>query len=410
MSAVSQWFYPYRWWFIAAIGVGLLSAAARAPWIPYRQEHYCLYAFMGVSVISCLVSPMPEYSLARLATFVVMFFSVFIAGWVWLQNEKNVSVVVSLFVLAGVIGSLVCAYAILEQGALIPTARFTGAFGKATGTGSFAAGSLPLILWKREYSRGRWRLFYNFIILVLAYTLFFSGARAALAGGTAATAVWFWKHRPNYRVPLGIGGCAIAALFLTGILSLDILPSFIVRKESLNTFTGRIPRWQVGIDLFSKSPVLGHGYGMTRYVRLYEDSEHLRGDLVPGTFSLMDYLFGGPHGQTARMTLHSDQVERLLETGILGFIPFALFWYFIMSRVVRVMIGPLDIQRSLAIALALNVCYIFLDSFMHGALFALNASGTILSWLLIVLFMAVSDRCLLSKTLVHAPPARYPQH
>lgn len=389
---IGQWFFPYRWWFVATIALGLLGVAARARWIPYRKEHYWLYALMAVSAVSCLVSPMPEYSFARLATFMVMFFAVFIAAWLWLQDEGNQWLLVSLLILSAVIGALASLYYLVEQGALIPSARVTGAFGKATGTGSFAAASLPLVLWKREYSRGRWRVFYTLILGILVYLLVFSGARAALVGGTGAATTWFWKHRPLLRPLLAAGGFVGLVLFVGGVVSLDMLPDYIVRKETLPTFTGRIPRWRVGMDLFWQSPVIGHGYGMTRYVRLYEEGERFRGELVPGSFSLLDLLPGARPVRLGRMTLHSDQVERLVETGVAGFVPYALFWYFLMRRVARAYLAPCDIRRSLAMALGLNVCYVFLDSFMHGALFAINAPGVLLVWLAIALFMAVSDR------------------
>ena len=392
LREIGQWFFPYRWWFVAGLAFGLLGMAARASSIPYRSEHYCLYAVMVISTISCIISPMPAYSFARLATFIVMFVAVFIGCWLWLQNKANQWLLVSLFVASAVIGSLASLYFLLEQESLIPSARVTGAFGKATGTGSFAAGVLPLVLWKWQYGRGRWRLFYLGILGILCYILIFSGARAAMGGGAFAAGIWFWKHRPVWRPLLFGGGVLGLALLLTGVVNLDELPGYIVRKETIPTFTGRIPRWKVGIDLFLQSPILGHGYGMTRYVRLYEEGGQPRGQIVPGNFSLVDLLPGGESVRVGRMTLHSDQVERLVETGLLGFIPFALFWYFLLRRVVVAFRWTCDIERSLAMAIGLNVFYLFINSFMHGALFAINAPSTLLAWLGIALFMAVSDQ------------------
>jgi O-antigen ligase len=405
---IGGWFSPYRWWFVAAIAVGLLGVAARARWVPYHQEHYCLYALMAVSALSCVVSPMPEYSFARLATFVVMFFAVFIAGWAWLQNARNAALVVSLLVLSAVIGALASLYYLLEQGQLVPSQRITGAFGKATGTGSFAAAGLPLVLWKWQYARGKQRLFYSVVLAILGYLLVFSGARAAAVGGIAAAIVWFWKHHRGLRPVLANLGLLVFALFFVGVLSMDMLPDYIVRKETISTFTGRMPRWRVGLALFLQSPAIGHGYGMTRYIRLYQEGEHLRGQLVPAAFSLSD-LLPGSRQRLGRMTLHSDQVERLVETGVAGFVPFALFWYFVMRRVAKALLGPVTVVRSLAIALGLNVSYLFLDSFMHGALFAINAPGTTLSWLVIALFMATSDLAIGESRPRSAYSAHYPQ-
>ena len=404
---IGPWFFPYRWWFIVAIALALLSAAARARWIPYRSEHYFLYATMAVAALSCVVSPMPEYSFARLATFILMFFAVFVSGWAWLQDARNLALVVWVLVAMGVIGALASLFYLGGEQGLIPDGRVSGAFGKATGTGSFAAASLPVVLWKWQYSRGKWRLFFGLILAVLAYLLVFSGARAALVGGIAATCVWLWKHHRVLRPALLSGAFLGAMLAAGGVLSLDMLPAYIVRKQSLSTFTGRIPRWQVGWDLFLQSPVIGHGYGMTRYIRLSEDGERLRGEVVPGQFSLMDLLPGSGRVRLGRMTLHSDQVERLVETGILGFVPFAGFWLCVLRRVARVFRSPPSYDRSLAMALGLYVCYIFLDSFMHGALFAINASGVTLQWLVIAVFMAASEVVGLAGRSDNAHPARH---
>ncbi|MGQ9919481.1 MAG: O-antigen ligase family protein [Bryobacteraceae bacterium] len=407
MRDIGGWFFPYRWWFIGAIAVAILSAAARVRWIVYRGEHYFLYAMMAIAALSCVVSPMPEYSFARLATFILMFFAVFVAGWAWLQDLRNLTLVVWLLAATAVLGALASVYYLLNEQGLIPTGRVAGAFGKATGTGSFAAASLPLVLWKWQYSRGKWRLFFGLILGVLAYLLVFSGARAALVGGTAATAVWLWKHYRLLRPAIIGGGFVAAGLALGGVLSLDMLPEYIVRKQSLTTFTGRIPRWQVGWDLFLQSPVIGHGYGMTRYIRLSEDGERLQGQLVPGEFNLADLLPGSGRLRLGRMTLHSDHIERLVETGIVGFLPFAGFWFCLMRRVARVFLLPPDASRSLAMALGLYVCYLFLDSFMHGALFAVNAPGATLQWLVIAVFMAASEVAGLARPSDNAHPARH---
>lgn len=407
-----QWlFFPYRWWFLAGLAVSLLAMILRVTWIPYRQEHRWLFAFMFASILSCLVSPMPEYSFARLFTFILMFGAVFIGLWVWLQTPGNLQNIVLLLIVTATIGALWSAADILQLSSLIPETRFTGAFGKATGTGSFCAASLPIILWKARYSRGKQKLFFVFVLVVLLYTLIFSGARAAIIGGLAATLVWLWKHWSKFRFGVLAGIGLVVGLFVADVLSLDMLPEYIVRTESLPTFTGRIPRWKVGLALFLDSPLIGHGYGMTRYIRLFEEDDKLRGVIMPGQVTFVDLIPGLGTARLGRMTLHSDHVERLVEGGILGYIPFAVFWFLIMRRFIRVLWLPANVSTSLAVALGLNVCYLFLDSFMHGALFAINSPGAILSWMTIIVFMAASERVSNSvPNLVYAYPPRHPQH
>jgi len=387
-------FYPYRWWFIALMAVGLHGAASRLRAVRYQSEHHWLYVFMAVSAASCAISPTPEYSFARWCTFVIVFVTVFIGAWTWLQRVEHLRLLVNLLLTSAAIGALLSGWYILGSGELIPDTRFAGAFGKATGTGSFAAAAIPIVLWKTRYSRGYAKAFFGLILGILVYLLIFSGARAALIGGTTASLIWVWKHRVSWRPLLAAGIFALVFLAVAGIASLDMLPSYIVRKDSLSTFTGRIPRWKVGLSLFLESPVLGHGYGMTRYVRMYGDEERPRGEIVSASVRFSDLIpfLGTSH--LGRMTLHSDHVERLLETGLLGYIPFAMFWFCILRRMFYVFRLPARWASSLAMALALNVGYIFLDSFLHGALFAINAPGVILSWVGIVAFMRASEAAL----------------
>ena len=408
-----QWlFFPYRWWFIAGLAMSLLAMILRVTWIPYRHEHRWLFAFMFASILSCLVSPMPEYSFARLLTFILMFLAVFIGLWVWLQVPGNLQILVFVLVATATIGALWSGFYILQLASLIPETRFTGAFGKATGTGSFCAASLPIILWKTRFSKGKQKAFFVLVLGILLYTLIFSGARAAIVGGLSATMLWLWKHWAKFRPGLLAATAIVAALFMSGILSLEMLPGYIVRTESLPTFTGRIPRWKVGMSLFLESPVIGHGYGMTRYIRLFEDGDRLRGVIVPGQVTFLDLIPGVGQARLGRMTLHSDHVERLVEGGIVGYLPFGAFWFLLMRRFIHVLWRPVNVSNSLALALGLNVCYLFLDSFMHGALFAINSPGTILSWVAITVFIAASERTLQNAAnTVYAPyPPHHPQH
>ncbi|MEM4218231.1 MAG: O-antigen ligase family protein [Candidatus Methanomethylicaceae archaeon] len=402
ISDISWLFLPYRWWFVAGLALGMLGMLFRISRIPYRPEHRALFAFMAVSTVSCIASPMPEYSFARLFSFIVMFIGVFLGVWVWLQKSENLEMLVTIYLVTAITGAVWSAADIFQTASFIPETRFTGAFEKATGTGSFAAASLPVVLWRTRYSKGRWKIFFLFILFVLFYMLVFSGARAAIIGGLTATLVWLWKHWKNWRVFLAGLLITFSTLVLCGALTLDVLPSYIVREHSLSTFTGRIPRWNLGLSLFAESPVIGHGYGMTRYIQMYEEDEQLKGIIVPDRVTFLDAIPGFGKKWLGRMTLHSDHVERLLEGGIFAYICFACFWFFLIRRLFQVLFLTPDLRTSLAIALGLNVSYIFIDSFMHGALFAINAPGTLLAWVAIVLFMAASDRVLKNQMITCA--------
>ena len=385
-------FYPYRWWFIALLAISLLGILTRIKAVRYCAEHRCLLAYLAVAALSCAVSLMPEYSFARWCTLLLMFIAVFIGAWSFAQWRQHFRLLVNLAVASVCIGAIFSSWYILEAGQLIPQTRFTGAFGKATGAGSFAAASIPLILWRLRYSSGWTKVFFGSVFGILLYMLFFSGGRAAIVGGLFAVTIWTWKHAQGLRPAMAAGTFFLVFLTTAGVLTLDMPPEYIIRRETLPTFSGRIPLWKVGISLFLESPVIGHGYGMTRYIRKYSDyEEHLEGKIVPVPVRFLDLIPGFGTAPLGRATLHSDHVERLVETGLLGYVPFALLWYFILRRIAAVFWLPATPDSSLAMALGLNVSYVFLDSFMHGALFALNAPGVLLAWVAIVMFMRASE-------------------
>lgn len=394
ISDLSHWVHPYRWYFVSLLAVATLGIVARAPWLPQRPEHYSLYALMAVSALSCAISPMPDYSFQRLASFVLMFLGVFVGAWIWLQRPENVRLVAHMLLVPIAIGVAFSLVELAEMGSLLPGQRVTGAFGKATGTGSFAAASLPLVLWKRHYTRGRWRWAYDFMLVVLVYLLVFSGARAATVAGLTACAVWTWKHHQLLRPAIAVTCVLLGGLAVSGVVTLEMLPDYIVRKETIPTFTGRIPRWKAGLEMWAESPVIGHGYGMTRYATMIMNEQALKA--ITGDDE------GGKHAAFLRravearrpvtMTLHSDHVERLAETGVLGYAGFAAFWFFVLRRLQRLLWLRMHEQASLALALGLNVGYVFVNSFMHGAMFAIGAAGTTVTWLGIVVFLAASEQ------------------
>ena len=388
----SPYFYPYRWWFIALLAASLLTILSRVKFIRYTPEHRCLLVYLTIAAFSCAISLMPEYSFARWCTLLLMFGAVFIGAWSFIQWPQHFRLMVTLAVVSVCLGAISSSWYILEAGRLIPETRFTGAFGKATGTGSFAAAGIPLILWKLRYTQGWLKVFFAGVLGILLYMLIFSGGRAAIVGGLFALSVWLWKHATNWRPAMVAGMFSLVFLSTAGVLTLDMLPEYIVRRETLPTFTGRIPLWKVGLSLFGESPVIGHGYGMTRYVRVYEEfDDRPEGKIVPAPVDLLDLIPGFGSRRLGRTTLHSDHVERLVETGLVGYIPFALFWYFILRRMAAVLQLRPNPDSSLALALGLNVLYVFLDSFMHGALFALNAPGVLLAWVGIVVFIRASE-------------------
>ncbi|NQU26376.1 MAG: O-antigen ligase family protein [Candidatus Nealsonbacteria bacterium] len=350
-----------------------------------------MIAMMILGMLSCSYSFMPLYSIQRLASFALLWVTLFGGAWTWLQSYRNVLLGTHLvFVLICVVSFLSLVH-LGQEGLVERTIRAKGAFGRPTGAGGFAGVAIPIVLWKIRYSRG---LVLWIALLVLAtqgYVLLFSGARGAIIASAISLPIMAWRLYRSSRgvivILLLVTGSGIAG----GFLGLSNLPDYVVRRDTIEGLSGRTSRYEVAWHLIKKRPLLGWGFGVARYATSM-DREALAILSGEGTFSessaYMEKQLAS--GTPVAVALHSEQLERLVETGILGGLCFILFWGLLTRDIWLALVGPQNSASELVVALAASCWFLFLNTFLHAELFAIGMGTTTCYWFIIVLTIAGS--------------------
>jgi len=381
--------------FLERIRWGLLGLATLAglKYVPQALEHglsqvhKALIALMVVGLLSCAYSILPWYSFQRLMSFLMLWVALFIGAWGWLLQPGNLKHGVSMLYGLVWVTSAIGVFDIITAG---PGGedRADGAFDRATSAGTFAAVTLPIILWKIRYSKNVMRLAMIGLLAIQAYILFFSAARGALiAGGVGILAV-IWR---NYRRlgPLATGVVVGGGILLVAINGLEILPERIVRSESLGTLTGRTDRWQAAWHVYEKNPWIGYGHGVERFcISTDPEAVDMYYELVAGNRHARRMQMAVADGLLFEHTVHNEYLARLVEAGVAGLIVFLWFWIALLWGMVQAFFRPNNALADLVRCLYAAVWVIFIDSFLHSWMFAVGFGLNPILWYLITLTVA----------------------
>jgi O-antigen ligase len=394
-------------------GFGYLKRALAARW---PGEFRWIALFTLVSLLACLYSIMPLYSFGRWASLVMLLVAVMGGLCGWLQDRRRLLMLGDALMVVVLIVSLVAAVNGIEEGdpdtpadeveTVTLDQRATGAFGKATGAGGFAATAIPLLVWALHYSRGRRRWMLAGCLALQLYLLVFSGARAAIVSAMFGGMILAYAFYPRYLMLTIVVGAGLT-IGLGAMVVADMLPRHIVRVESLSNLTGRLDRYQALWHVHLKSPVMGYGYGVSRYM-IGRDREaldiFLKGDTV--TNASRRFIHAHESGRDLEIHSHSDHLERLVETGWIGYVPFALFWMAMLWRIPAAVRRVRDPANDLVKCLGVVVIYWFVDSFLHSAMLAIGNGTTMWMWVLGMAFVAGDQlvRREYAQWLASAPP------
>jgi O-antigen ligase len=371
---------------LAVVG-GLLPIVSR--WRPMTTPHAFLAIFLVLVGFSTLYAAEKFYTVQRFASVVMLFAATIIGLFAYCRDWRSA---VRITDLLWCIGSLLVLVGFIFRagaGAMGDAGeRFEGLHSRATGAGTYAALFLPIAIYQASYRfRGVWQLFAWCVVLLFIVQALLSGARAALG--------------ISLLVSLALGSMynarrAMIAAILAAILSPvpflmkpDLVDRFkekgerLLRAQTFSTFTGRLDRWIFGIEQWQRKPVIGHGFGASRFLAGQEDPRRFK--LEPGEV----------------FNLHSDQIEVLMDVGVVGYVPFALFWISLLVLGWKTAFSPRSVQRQMALAYFGALFYAFVDTFMHGGFLAAGGGVSAFSWSMIALFLAVHP---MQKLLPSAPP------
>ncbi|MGL5097943.1 MAG: O-antigen ligase family protein [Planctomycetia bacterium] len=377
---VSNIAFKLRWPVLGlAAFVGVFTALNGAG-VRWTASHVSMALVVVAGLASASYSDQPSYSFQR-AISVGLLFGATLIG-VGAAARSPLRLVRLTDYLWGMGAFLVMLGFVYRMGDGLGESRFGGLQSRATGAGTFAALFLPIAVYQVRYRlKGAMVAVGWMVIALFLLQLVLASARMALFSSLlTCTVLWFDYY----------GRKAIAAVAVMIVLSpLALLPALadktvrdklaersakVVRIESIGNFTGRLERWQFGLEMWQLRPLQGFGFGVSRTLASKVD---------PQRFGLED-------GEV--FNLHSDQIEVMMDLGLLGFVPFAVFWLTLIGFGVRVAFAPRTPARQLTLAYLGCSFYAFGDTFMHGGFLAAGGGVAAFTWSMIAVVLELGPK------------------
>jgi hypothetical protein len=329
-----------------------------------------------------------EYTAMRVISLVLLYIAALVGWTSYVQKpDRAANVFDVLFLIAALtaVGGF-----LFRMGDLGGEGRYVGLHNRATGAGSYAALFLPIIIYQARYRfRGVLSLFSWMVVFALLGQILLSGARVALVVSLLVCfALWFDFYGKR---------ALVALLLLLVVAPIPIIldrrqaeqveegSRKLIRAESISTFTGRLDRWKFGVEKWTERPVIGFGFGSSRTLASIDQPWRFR--LQPGEV----------------FNLHSDQIEALLDLGIVGAAPFILFWLSVGLLGWKIICRPRDEVRQRGMAALGGTFYAFADTFMHGGFLAAGGGVSSFSWMMIAILTSLA-------VAPNTVPASAPEH
>lgn len=313
--------------FVAAYLVGIILFARRS--LPARLFQgplgmLALYTFFGITS-SILLSREPLTALY----WAIQYGSVLVVLWVILADSNSLPCLSRLinlnWIIAAVMTIGMLAFLIVQPGGI--SALSAGGFSsgrpyeglgvqaetemigmagtRPTGLGRYAGVAALVAFAKLWEGTKRSRSIWSLLFLFFLFALIFSQGRSAILGFLVGAFVILWLHSRS-KVLL-VGGICIVLLLLHFAGFYEAFWSHLMLGKPFDpTLSGRTATWQEGWHLFLSSPLLGHGF-------------------------YADWIFSVGH-------MHNAFLHALIQTGLIGTIPFALafIWtWIILFRLLR---------------------------------------------------------------------------
>lgn len=233
-----------------------------------KRITYFLPFFIVALIVSFLFSPRLINSILSLLAYLFLVISVFIFVTHVMQQTKLqlYEHLILLFVLVTII-SLLGGY-ILFPTAFIEGGRLRGLTGNPNALSLFIIIAYPFLDY---YNSQKGSISEKGIMIgkgLLLLCLFFTGSRTGYTSIIIYTllTIFLFRGISGISVAIVVGLMAILVLFQVEMV-INIFPGLkdIIRPESLESATGRLPSWLVAIEQISRQPWLGGGYQFSTY-------------------------------------------------------------------------------------------------------------------------------------------------
>ena len=319
----------------------------------------------------------PSYSAQRAASLGLLWAATMLGVTAYARTRENVAAVFDMLWWLG--AAVVLGGFLFRMGEMGPGGRYVGLHDRATGAGTYAALFLPVAIYQVRYRfRGAASFLGWGVVVALSIQLLLAGARMAMASsaliGLALGFAYFGRRALLAVVALALVLPVPLLLDQRAANRFQERSEKFLRTKTISTFTGRLDRWRFGLEKFAERPLYGYGFGVSR--TLAGRDEPWRFNLTPGEV----------------FNLHSDQIEVLMDLGLLGYAPFALFWGLLgVAGLAAVRGRRIDPEARLrAMAMLGASAYAFGDTFMHGGFLAAGGGVAPFSWTMIAVFLALS--------------------
>jgi O-antigen ligase len=237
--------------------------------------------------------------------------------------------------------------------------------------GKILGGAFPFLLLTFSISkRPIWKGAAILLILIGLFGIFMTLSRATWAGAVLAFLIW-GMHR-NWKVMT-----TALVLFLLTLFSFG--PESVAERLALldaqkSTMSGRTPIWRVAIEQVKERPLLGYGYGLNIFEKVYEEGRANR----PGEEESV------PHEHNLFLSL-------LIQTGIIGMSLY--FWIFVGTLILIYKMTqsmPEGWDRDILIVIFSGMIG---EYFIHALLDRNNVGNWALPfWVMLALAMAIWNR------------------
>lgn len=173
--------------------------------------------------------------------------------------------------------------------------------------GKILGGSFPFLLLTFSMAKKQIWKGATFLLIILGlFGIFMTLSRATWAG--AVVAFLLWGMHQNRKLTFSALVLFLFSLFTFGP---DPVAERFARLETqINTMSGRTPIWEVAVKQIKERPLLGYGYGLNIFTKVYEEG---RAD--------------PPEDEPTVQHEHNLFLSLLIQTGLIGTLLF--LWIFI---------------------------------------------------------------------------------
>lgn len=219
--------------------------------------------------------------------------------------------------------------------------RFQGIFSNPNTLGMFLFVSLPVFVYFFLSSNKKLEKIVNFTFILLIFMLaIFTFSRAALLGMLIfMMVILFYLKKRLFKI-----------IFLTSIVLLVVLfnsPTLMeLFRLSEDPFTYRDRIWQIGLENFSESKIIGKGYGTTQQI--------MSNKFILKKYDVSEYHLG--------KHFHNIYVEILCETGLIGLLLFVIFLISTSCKFIK----KIKTSKNEEQIFAISVYSLFIGVIVHG--------------------------------------------